>query len=314
MRQKRSVFVNRASLKRRRVIGKVLTGALVLILLSLIPLIYVKVRGQNGNERKELRAYFEAKDFETAYAQSGELLKEKPLDISLLTIHGFSAYQIADAQINNSDTQKYMDDCIWALRRALLLDENPAVKRILGSIFYVLGKAYFCKGAGYADLAVSYLEKARDASFMAGDIPEYLGMAYMEIRDFRSSVAAFTLALNEDDTSDKLLISIARSYLALGEYESARAYLIRCLDISRDYKAIAAARLLLGDILVKTGSVEEAEAEYLRVIEENGDNAEAHFQLGELYASMGDNTRARAEWRRATRIDPAHALARSRLQ
>jgi Tfp pilus assembly protein PilF len=48
-------------------------------------------------------------------------------------------------------------------------------------------------------------------------------------------------------------------------------------------------------------------------MEEGGENAEAHFQLGELYAGGGDSTRARAEWRRAVRIDPAHGPARTRL-
>ena len=212
----------------------------------------------------------------------------------------------------------YINNCIWALRKALLFHENTAD----GRIHYVLGKAYYYKGSGYADLAVNYLEKARSASYRAGDIPEYLGLAYAGIRDYRNSVAAFSMALGDDQSdlhqtdihqSDILLISIARSYLALGENDSARAYLIRCLDISKDSKTIAAARLLLGGIFLKNGDIAGAETEFLKVIEENGDNAEAHYQLGELYSVTGDNTRARAEWRRVLRIDPAHGPARSRL-
>ena len=312
MRHVRSISTYGADYKRRQTFQKALLIAIIVILVSLLPAVYFKLRGQNTNERKELRDSFEAGEFEASYNLSGEMLKGKPLDFLVLTINGFSAYQLAIAQINNFDTLSYINACIWSLRKALLLRDSSSD----GRIFYVLGKAYYYKGSGYADLAVKYLEKARSLAYKAGDIPEYLGLAYASIRDFRSSVAAFSLALNEEaetGVSDVLLLSIARSYLALEEYDSARAYLVRCMETSKDSKTVATARLLLGGILVKTGDVSGAEAEYLKVIEENGENAEAHFQLGELYALGGDATRARAEWRRAFRIDPTYEPARSRL-
>ena len=110
-----------------------------------------------------------------------------------------------------------------------------------------------------------------------------------------------------------MLLSIAKSYLALEETELGQAYLVRCLETSKDSRTTIAARLLLAGILYKNRNFSEAEAEYLKIIEENGENAEARYQLGELYASIGDPTRARAEWRRAIRIDPAHGAARRRL-
>jgi len=319
MRHSRSISVYGADFKRKHIIQKVLLIMIIVILLSLLPAVYLKVKGQSGNERRELRDSFESGEFETAYTQSREMLKEKPLDFLLLTIHGFSSYQLAIAQINNFDTLSFINDCIWSLRKALLLSNRSSDARIL----YVLGKAYYYKGAGYADLAVNYLEKARSLGYNAGDIPEYLGLSYAAIRDYRSSVAAFTLALSGADEmssgnsgagpSDVLLLSIARSYFALEEYDAGRAYLIRCIDTSRDSRTIAAARLLLAGILVKTGDHSGAEREYLRVIDDIGENAEAHFQLGELYALGADTTRARAEWRRALRIDPTYGPARSRL-
>ena len=303
-----------AVFKRKRVLQNVLLAAILIALLSLLPAVYFRLREQGSNERRDLRDSFEYGDFETAYIQSADMLKEKPLDSFLLTIRGFSAYQLAIAQINSFDTQRYVDDCIWSLRKALLFRENSQD----GRIFYVLGKAYFYKGLGYADLAITYLEKAQEVLYRAADIPEYLGLAYASIRDFRSSVAAFALALTGEgpfgtEPSDVLLLSIAKSYLALDEAESAKAYLVRCLEISRDSMTIVAARLLLGGVLVKIGDTSGAEAEYLKVIEENGENAEARYLLGELYASEGDATRARAEWRRAVRIDPAYGPARGRL-
>jgi tetratricopeptide (TPR) repeat protein len=62
-----------------------------------------------------------------------------------------------------------------------------------------------------------------------------------------------------------------------------------------------------------TGEYKSAEEQYNVIIETSGENAEVHFQLGELYNLQGDTTRARAEWRLAYRQDPAHAKARARL-
>jgi tetratricopeptide (TPR) repeat protein len=285
-------------------------GLLMLVFIALLPSAYNRLFGDSINERRLLREYFESGAFEAAHTQSALLLMERPLDPYLLTIHGFSAYQLAIAQINSVDTLSYMDDSIWSLRKALLSRENSQD----GRIFYVLGKAYYYKGQGFADLAVEYLEKASAANFVASDISEYLGLAYAALGDYRSSVAAFSHTLtSEREPSDLLLLSIARSYLAMEELEAARAYLVRCLQVSRDSNTVVVARLLMGNTLALLGDLAGAEAEYLRVIEENGENAEASFQLGELYALGGETTRARAEWRRALRLDPTHGPARSRL-
>ena len=291
--------------RQNRPIQKILLLAIILVLLSLIPMVYFRHRSHDGNERRELRNSFESGAFESSYRQSEEMLHDNPLDYTILSIHGFSAYELAISQINNFDTIAFVDESIWSLRRALLLRENSP------ELHYVLGKAYFYKGPAFADLAIKYLEKAQ-SSFRAPDIPEYLGLSYAAIRDYRSSVAAFAFALTADP-SDLLLLSIARSYFALEEYEQARAYLLRCLEASKDSRTASAARLLLGTVLVQIGDMPGAEEEFLKVIEEIGENAEAYYQLGEIYLADGDTTRARAEWRRALRIDPAHGPARSRL-
>jgi cytochrome c-type biogenesis protein CcmH/NrfG len=49
------------------------------------------------------------------------------------------------------------------------------------------------------------------------------------------------------------------------------------------------------------------------VFESAGENAEAAYELGEIYASQGDTTRARAAWRRAYRADPNYAPVLTRL-
>ncbi|MDR0568288.1 MAG: tetratricopeptide repeat protein [Spirochaetaceae bacterium] len=274
-----------------------------------------------GNEKQELAQLWEAAAYDKAFAASGEMLVLKPMDHFLLTVRGFAAYQLAIAQINTYDTQTYIDTCIWSLRKALLVETGAED----GRLEYVLGKAYYYKGFGYADLAVKFLEAARGAGYPAPDIPEYLGLAYASLQDFRSSVASFTLALNplaldaagsSEDVmypSDLLFLAIARSYIELDELDTAHAYLVRCIETSRDAKRVMAARLLVGEILKKRGDLKGAERQYTTILTEGGENAEAHYQLGELYSAGNDTTRARAEWRKAVRIDPFHKQARLRL-
>jgi tetratricopeptide (TPR) repeat protein len=178
----------------------------------------------------------------------------------------------------------------------------------------VLGKAYYYKGSGYTDLAIKFLESAREEAYQAWDIPEYLGLAYAGVQDYRKSVASFSLALNyAEQPSDLLLLSIARSYIELEESDTARAYLVRCVEVSKDSNNRARARLLLGGVMAKAGDLKGAEEQYLAIVDEGNENAEAHYRLGELYNAGGDTAKARAEWRRAVRIDPAYGPARARL-
>jgi tetratricopeptide (TPR) repeat protein len=306
-------------IRRKQTIHTAVMVALVCVLVASATVVFIGWRSRLGNEKKELIQLWEDGAYDLVFNLSRERLLSKPMDYSLLILHGFASYQLAVAQINRFDTLTYIDECIWSLRKALLSKEGPGDLRI----YYVLGKAYYNKGQGYADLAVQFLEEARDGAYNAGDIPEYLGLAYADIHDYRSSVAAFSLALNPQEgaevsspgqiPSDRFLLAIAHSYIELNEPDAALAYLVRCVETSRDSNAVTAARLLLGAILGKAGDTEGAEAQYLAILEDDGDNAEAYYQLGELYAAGGDTTRARAEWRRAVRVDPAHAGARVRL-
>jgi tetratricopeptide (TPR) repeat protein len=309
----------RIRLRRQQILQAGLLVVVIVVIIVLLSLFFINWRNRLGNKRADLLQLWESGVYDKAFVLSDELLVSKPMDYFLLMVHGFSSYQLGIAQINNLDTQTYIDTCIWSLRKALLVGDTAD-----GRLQYVLGKAYYSKGFGYADLAVKFLEEAHTAAYSARDIPEYLGLSYAALKDYRSSVAAFSLALDPADfektrassteyPSDLLLLSIARSYIELGELSTASAYLMRCVDTSRDSKKIVTARLLLGDILRKSGNAEAAETQYLTILSDDGENAEAHFQLGELYSLAGDRTRARAEWRKAFRLDPAHRPARERL-
>ena len=264
--------------------------------------------GQRADRAAILLAWDEGRH-DDVFAMTGEALAARPLDFFLLTMRGFSAYQAGVSRIDGMEARGLFDDSVRVLRQALLLRESDGDPRIP----YVLGKAYFQLGDGFADLAVAFLERAADMGHRASDIPEFLGLAHAALGDHESSVIAFARALEISRPSALLLLSMAQSYVALGEYAKARAYLVRAVGVSADSRVTLASRLLLADVLGRTGDVDGAIAQIAEVIEEGGDSAEARFRLGELHAMRGDNIRARAEWRSAVAIDPAHLGARSRL-
>jgi tetratricopeptide (TPR) repeat protein len=305
--------------RRKQLIKTALLVALAIVLCAALAIVISGWRDRLGNEKKELLRLWDEGLYDKAFELSRAELENNPTDYFLLTLHGFAAYQLAIAQINSFDTLAYVDECIWSLRKALQVKSGSND----GRLQYVLGKAYYRKGSGYAELAIQYLEEARDLSYAAVDIPEHLGLLYATVQDYRASVEAFSQALNpaagaegeggaSEIPPEHLLLAMARSYIALGEPENAAAYLVRCMEISRDSNTVITVRLLLGDILAKAGKLNDAEAQYQAILDEDGENAEAHYQLGELYYARGNITRTRAELRSALKIDPAHKLARER--
>lgn len=313
--KKRSrIGFSKSSFRRQSLLKAIIVGILLAGILSLSVFLIIR-QNRLGTNTSEIIQFWEDGNYEETYRLTSEELEKKPLDFSLLTLYGFSSYQLALAQINNHDTQIYIDNCISSLRKALLLRGGEKDARI----WYVLGKAYYFKGPYYADLTVECLEEARNLHYEASDISEYLGLAYAAIHDYRSSVAELSMSLDPSGNSDNAAISdlrlltIAQSYIGLGEHEAARAYLVQCIETSKDEDVALKARFLLASVFLELGDTDGALSQFSTINGISGGNADAYYQLGEIYAASGDTVRARAEWRNAVRVNPSHAASRERL-
>jgi tetratricopeptide (TPR) repeat protein len=299
-----------AKFKRRRLLRLIV---IVAVCAGLVCAAYFIRNFQTGvnRERAESLGYWQAGEYAESFKSSGVYLQKTPMDYFFLTVHGYSAYQLAFSQVNASEMMRYIDLCIFSLRKAVLTPEGMKD----GRVYYVLGKAYYFKGAEYADCCVDYLQKAQALAWKANDMAEYLGLSYARLEDYRASVAAFAEALTTagENPPGTLLLAIARSYIELQEDAIAESYLVRCLEISRDIDSIVEARLLLGGIMRERGEYDAAENHYRDILAEAGENAATRHELGELYLAMGDVARARSEWRRANRIDPAFAPSIARI-
>jgi len=302
--------VSSETLKKQFVQGILLFLALGAALVLFIVFFRAKIR--EAGDKKALLEYWEQGAWTDAYEKSKNALASDPMDPYFLKINGFAAYQAAMAQTNNADAFEFIDECIWSLRK-VLLGKNADKD---GRIRYVLGKAYYAKGPDYADLSVRYLEEASASGFSARDLHEFLGLAYAQVKDYRKSIEALSASLDpasHDEGSDRLLLRIAESYMGLEDWDTARAYLVRCGEASKDAGLVLMSRLLLGKVLRKSGDLDGAIEAFNAVLEDGGENVEAAFELGEIYFSQGNTITARAFWRRAYHYDPNYPPVLARL-
>lgn len=286
-------------------------GAAVVVAIIAFIVMFSGGGSADSYKQRDLIQLWQEGSYLTAFEITEKELQKKPMDFFLLMVHGFSAYQIAVAQINTFDMLSYIDRSIWALRNALLTKQGESDARIK----YALGRAYHYKGAEYAELCIQYLEEARAADYDAEDIPQFLGLSYAQVHDWERSIASFSEALNAETEgpSDLLLLAISRSYIEMKDRTSAKPYIMRAIELSKDWNTIAQARLLLAGIFMDDGDLSGAESQIRTVLAEGGESAEARYRLGLLYDVKNDYYRARAEWRRAFNLNPDFAPVREKL-
>lgn len=252
-------------------------------------------------------------DYENVYKISSLILKKEPFNNAALTYHGYASFYLAVSQLDTSSAQDYLDESINSIRMALL----NAKKRLVPQLEYMLGKAYFHKNKiasyyYYSDLVVKYLTVAKNDGYKTDDIAEYLGLSYASLGMTMESIASFTEALLSRE-SDSLLLSIAEQYNKTGQNKAASQYLYRIINASENDDILMKSKILLGNIFLEEDDYDSAEVEFNDVLVKNENSVDAHYGLGVIYERRGDMVRARAEWRRALRIQANYQPAMQKL-
>ena len=270
----------------------------------------------NSEERvSSLYKQWEAKDYRKVYDTSAAILEKNFLQNAARTFHGYSAFMLAIAQIDNAEAQSLLDESIINLRIAL----QYAKEDVVPQIEYMLGRCYFYKDYAnkdhnYADLAIKYLAKCQEDGFEADDIFEYLGFSYVALGETKESIRAFTQVLDDDDrVSDTLLLTVAEQYCAEKQGKVAKTYLQRIKKISNNDEILIKSIFLLVQICLDEGDYEEAEEQFNEILKKNPRDADAYYGLGMVYEKQGDWAKARAEWRKVLNYQPQHLGARQKL-
>jgi len=236
------------------------------------------------------------------------LLEQSPAAVDILIFRGFASFYEGSSKINYEDKLPFIDDSVFYLRKAIIFNSE----KMRPQINYVLGRSYYHKGKYYADLSVKYLEKSVDEGYIGKDSYEYLALAHTELGNKEKSALYFELAA-ENNPSDILFSLLAQLYMDLGSLNLAEDYLIRSNNRTTNQQIEEKNLFLLGQIYEGRNDLIKAGECYNRIIQKNSKAADAYYKLGLLYEIEGDKIKARAEWRKALRIDPQHYGARLKL-
>ena len=245
--------------------------------------------------------------YDEIIARCDQALKRDPLAGEALVYRGFSFFYKAVSEASLQERIPFLDEAIGSLRRARLAKTAPWPVET----HYVLGKAYFHKGKYYYDLSFEYLQKALEAGYEGEDIYDYLGLAATQLGLPGQGLEYFQKALAKNPT-DILLLMIAQSYYETGRKDNAEEYLLRAINKTEDPAVEKKSRFLLAQIYYERKEYLKAADEYQAILAKDAGSADAHFFLGEVYASLNDPVKARSEWRKTLIIDPSHYGAKLR--
>jgi chemotaxis protein methyltransferase WspC len=113
--------------------------------------------------------------------------------------------------------------------------------------------------------------------------------------------------------SDVLMLSAAISYKELGDAAKTENLLSSVVASASDALIVQRARFILGEMAVAGGDLAKAAAIYQAVVDTDPRSAEGWYRLGLVAEAQNDPIKARADWRKATSIDPSHIEARKKL-
>ncbi len=302
--------------RKNKIFARLLVILLILLLSASLCFAVKKVYEHNNSTNPGIKRLFKLwnnKDYLGVYEVSSHLLEDNPLNNRALIFKGYSSFFLALSQTDMSSTQNYLDEAILNLRIARLVSG----KRHLAQIYYMLAKSYFHKNIVsdyyyYSDLAVKYFKLAKENGYNAPDIPEYLGLSYAELGQSEESIVAFTEALI-DNESDKLLLAIAQQYYNCKKSNTAKQYLNKINEESANELLVLKSRLLLAQIYIDEEKYDEALKEYESIIEKDANSADAYYGIGVIYEKQGDLVKARAEWRKALKVQVNHPASLKKM-
>ena len=284
----------------------------VISALSFFTYILINNHYKNKITIKTLKEKWNEYDYSGLYETGKAFLQDNPYNNTALTYYSYACFYLAVSQNDTFQAQEYLDECINNLRLALY----NANKSLVPQLQYMLGKAYFYKNTistyYYADLAVKYLNLAKENGYKADDIPEYLGLSYASLGMTMESISAFTEALLVRE-SDALLLSIAEQYYKTKEYNAAEQYLFRVTTNSENDEIITKSKILLGNIYIDKEDYDNAFKVFNELIEQNDNCADAHYGIGIIYEKQNNMVKARAEWRKTLKIQVNHQGAIKKL-
>lgn len=158
----------------------------------------------------------------------------------------------------------------------------------------------------FAQAAQQYREVLKAHPKHAGALYR-LGVVYAEMKKFDEAIETWKKYAAATNDSAAAYSNLGFCYELARKPEAAEAAYLR--GIKTD-PAHVACRVNYGLMLVRRERIGEARLQLRTVLTE----AEAHYNVGSVYESLGRPEQARAEYAKALQLDPALSDARARLE
>lgn len=280
----------------------------VLVAISIGLYFLIKTLNQNKISIKSIKKHWQEGNYNLVYEEGKSFLQDNPYNNTVLTYYGYACYELGVSQNDNFSANEYIDDAISKMRLALY----EASDSLRPQLEFRLGSAYYYKTTisnyYYSDLAIKYLSSAKNHGYNDVNLNLFLGYSYASLGMHMESIAAFSEALIIRE-SDQLLLSIAKEYYKAKEFITSEQYLNRIIDKTSDDDILLESKLLLAQLHSDQNKIELALSEFEEILKKYKDSADAYYGLGLIYEKQNNIVKARAEWRKALRIQPNHVNA-----
>ena len=152
---------------------------------------------------------------------------------------------------------------------------------------------------GRIDLTIAYLKKAAELDSTNPNSIRQLGIIYLQNKMPIQAIVAFNSALNRDKFDIESRLGKALAYWSLKSYDKVLSEIIKMQSFGLRFRRM---ELLLADVYFKKKDYEKA-IRYAKIDkEENSDQAEGHYLLGQLYKIKNEKDKSEFEFEEVTEI------------
>ena len=260
-------------------------------------------------------ALFKQQKFSDAVPALQAAIAESPNDLKpklLLAMSYYGLGQYADAvpyltvAVNSSPENLQLrmtlaQSCLWAENYRCTLDQFQEILRL--SPESAQADMLACEaldGLNQTEEAIKQFREAEKVSPHEPDVHFGLGYLLWKNHDFDEAKTELKLEVEDNPNHAQALTYLADIAIKQNDDKAARSYLQRAFQ---QPKVIRLGYLDLGILEASTGNNEEAKKDFLRAIELDPTQKDAHWRLGRLYLSMGQKKEAQTEFAKMSELE-----------